>query len=341
MSNTDHPRLPQSPDLEQERKRAKELLRSLRAGDGVAVARLRSNHPRFAHVTPGALAATEIKLSDAQWVIAREYGFPSWPALRAHIGAVVERSAAPPLNEESETAVGGIFACKYERHLKSVGRSFSTSITFRNQSPHNVSTFWLDYNGERVANRTLPSSYSYVQATCISHPWVVVDAAGRCMGIVLPGSSTRTVTISRGSLSVDQPGSDTEEKLAPLHCSFCGKSQHEVAKLVAGPNVFICDECVGICETVIEMPVEDNAVPERRDAADPMPTGLLLSRLKVQTEIFDRVRTDLGTTVSKLRERDVSWAAMGEALGISPQSAQERLSQSSSHASDDHRDSRT
>jgi len=35
------------------------------------------------------------------------------------------------------------------------------------------------------------------------------------------------------------------EKL--LYCSFCGKSQHEVRKLIAGPSVFICDECIELC----------------------------------------------------------------------------------------------
>src|SRR5438874_9700075 len=36
-----------------------------------------------------------------------------------------------------------------------------------------------------------------------------------------------------------------------LYCSFCGKSQHEVCKLIAGPTVFICDECVELCMDVI------------------------------------------------------------------------------------------
>ena len=36
-----------------------------------------------------------------------------------------------------------------------------------------------------------------------------------------------------------------------LHCSFCGKSQHEVRKLIAGPTVFVCDECVELCEDII------------------------------------------------------------------------------------------
>jgi len=37
-----------------------------------------------------------------------------------------------------------------------------------------------------------------------------------------------------------------------LHCSFCGKSQYDVRKLIAGPNSFICDECVGLCGDIIE-----------------------------------------------------------------------------------------
>ena len=39
------------------------------------------------------------------------------------------------------------------------------------------------------------------------------------------------------------------EKL--LYCSFCGKSQHEVRKLIAGPSVFVCDECVELCNDII------------------------------------------------------------------------------------------
>jgi hypothetical protein len=37
-----------------------------------------------------------------------------------------------------------------------------------------------------------------------------------------------------------------------LYCSFCGKSQHEVRKLIAGPTVFICDECVELCDDIVK-----------------------------------------------------------------------------------------
>ena len=37
-----------------------------------------------------------------------------------------------------------------------------------------------------------------------------------------------------------------------LYCSFCGKSQHEVRKLIAGPSVFVCDECIALCNDIIK-----------------------------------------------------------------------------------------
>jgi len=45
------------------------------------------------------------------------------------------------------------------------------------------------------------------------------------------------------------PSSDSK---GTLYCSFCGKSQHEVRKLIAGPTVFICDECVELCKDIIQ-----------------------------------------------------------------------------------------
>lgn len=44
-----------------------------------------------------------------------------------------------------------------------------------------------------------------------------------------------------------------------LYCSFCGKSQYEIKKLIAGPTVFICDECVDVCKDIV---AEDNAERE-------------------------------------------------------------------------------
>ena len=47
----------------------------------------------------------------------------------------------------------------------------------------------------------------------------------------------------------DGKGKDEGGKL--LYCSFCGKNQNEVRKLIAGPSVYICDECVDLCNDII------------------------------------------------------------------------------------------
>ncbi|TAN03903.1 MAG: ATP-dependent Clp protease ATP-binding subunit ClpX [Rhodanobacteraceae bacterium] len=59
-------------------------------------------------------------------------------------------------------------------------------------------------------------------------------------------------------MSEDRPGRGSEGGKI-LYCSFCGKSQHEVRKLIAGPSVFICDECVELCNDIIREELEEKA----------------------------------------------------------------------------------
>jgi len=54
-----------------------------------------------------------------------------------------------------------------------------------------------------------------------------------------------------------------------LYCSFCGKSQHEVRKLIAGPTVFICDECVELCMDIIKEESKDTFVKHQNDLPSP------------------------------------------------------------------------
>ncbi|MCP5325838.1 MAG: ATP-dependent Clp protease ATP-binding subunit ClpX [Oceanospirillaceae bacterium] len=56
----------------------------------------------------------------------------------------------------------------------------------------------------------------------------------------------------------DESNGKGEEKGKLLYCSFCGKSQHEVRKLIAGPSVFICDECVDLCNDIIREEVQES-----------------------------------------------------------------------------------
>src|SRR5687768_14319111 len=75
--------LPPRPNLEFEHKEAKALLRLLRAGDPEAIARAGARHSAI-----DASAPARIRLADAQFVIAREYGFTSWPRLVRYFGEV-------------------------------------------------------------------------------------------------------------------------------------------------------------------------------------------------------------------------------------------------------------
>ena len=127
-----------------------------------------------------------------------------------------------------------------------------------------------------------------------------------------------------------EPASETKlpppyEGKGPLHCSFCLKSQHEVAKLIAGPgNLFICDECVALCDEYVAG--RTPKVDRERFKVENIATETLLARLKPIELTLQGVGNQLQTVVKELRGREVSWARIGEALGVSRQSAWERFS---------------
>ena len=68
-------------------------------------------------------------------------------------------------------------------------------------------------------------------------------------------------------MSEDSRGKSDDGNL--LYCSFCGKSQHEVRKLIAGPSVFICDECVGLCDDIIREELDDQTERGRESLPKP------------------------------------------------------------------------
>jgi ATP-dependent Clp protease ATP-binding subunit ClpX len=110
---------------------------------------------------------------------------------------------------------------------------------------------------------------------------------------------------------------------ATLHCSFCLKSQHEVKKLIAGPgNLFICDECVGLCDEYVAGRTPKIAPFKMENIS----SETLLARLKPIEMTLQGMGNQLQTVVEELRGREVSWARIGEALGVSRQSAWERFS---------------
>ncbi len=86
--------LPSRPSLEQLRNQAKDLLKSQKAGDSEAIERVRQNHPRWSSATESEIRPG-LSLSDAQLVIAREYGFSSWPKLKEHVESIILATGDP------------------------------------------------------------------------------------------------------------------------------------------------------------------------------------------------------------------------------------------------------
>jgi len=74
----------------------------------------------------------------------------------------------------------------------------------------------------------------------------------------------------------DHRGKHDDGKL--LYCSFCGKSQHEVRKLIAGPSVFICDECVELCNDIIREELEDKSEPGKSKLPRPQEINAVLDQ---------------------------------------------------------------
>jgi hypothetical protein len=108
-------------------------------------------------------------------------------------------------------------------------------------------------------------------------------------------------------------------------CSFCGKAQTEVKTLVAGPGVFICDECVQLCQAIMDKKPAPTTQEVPELLPDNAPTETLLKTLAGYNGAFERVDAGMQDIVDILRERAVSWAMIGQALAVSRQAAWKRF----------------
>ncbi len=106
-----------------------------------------------------------------------------------------------------------------------------------------------------------------------------------------------------------------------LHCSFCKKSETQVDRLIAGASgVHICDDCIGICNRILD------ATPQPFKGWDAMTDEQLLSAVKASDASVSALQSLVHAQIAALRKREVSWAIIGKALGVSRQAAWERFS---------------
>lgn len=116
-------------------------------------------------------------------------------------------------------------------------------------------------------------------------------------------------------------------EVAITSCSFCGKPNTEVERIVAGPGVFICNECIELARVVVEDAAR--ATPEesrrRRAAYEDPSTEELLTVLPALVKSADRVEAELATSVNRLRARGASWHTIANAAGLSVEGTRHRF----------------
>ena len=118
-----------------------------------------------------------------------------------------------------------------------------------------------------------------------------------------------------------QSSSAGASRLDTVCCSFCIKEKEAVAKLVAGPGVYICNECVDLCNQIFDL----DPVPKVGSGSEQPDDELLASLARIQA-VVSQVDGAMHEHVALLRARGISWTRIGEALGVSKQAAWERFS---------------
>ena len=118
------------------------------------------------------------------------------------------------------------------------------------------------------------------------------------------------------------PGPEVAPVIAS--CSFCAKPNTAVAALVAGPGVYICNECVALCQQVID--AKPTGVPRLAPWQQDHDLDAVLENLPRIAKAAELVEESLAGWVGRGRELGATWARIGEALGMTRQSAWARFS---------------
>ena len=131
--------LPARPNLEQYKKQAKELVKAWKTGDSVTLTRIREHHPHLSGRSDADLRRARFTLADAQFIIAREHGFDSWPKFAAQIGSMMGQAPSSEIWKLAERAVVGGDASTLDALLRDHGEMLRTGPV--------QSTWWGDASG--------------------------------------------------------------------------------------------------------------------------------------------------------------------------------------------------
>lgn len=108
------------------------------------------------------------------------------------------------------------------------------------------------------------------------------------------------------------------------HCSFCGKPDRKVKKLIAGPGVYICNECIELCNGIVDKTID--TAPHMAPWEHDLSLDQVLKSLGPVAASEAQAQRNLTNWVMKARSLGATWAQVGDCLGITRQSAWERFS---------------
>ena len=120
----------------------------------------------------------------------------------------------------------------------------------------------------------------------------------------------------------------TDQEPKPvIKCTFCQKPTAAVKKMVAGPGVYICNECVDLCVEIINSEFSaPTEMPKRARWEERLSDDELLAALPGIAATSAQVERELAVWVRTARGRGITWTRIGGAMGMTRQSAWERFS---------------
>jgi hypothetical protein len=169
-------------------------------------------------------------------------------------------------------------------------------------------------HGQEVVYCRLGHGAGWGRARLETEPgWTIKSVRTTLTGAERQGYLDGMTTFEESASELSQPET--------LCCSFCNKDKSAIAKLIAGPGVYICNECVDLCNEILA---------EQHTSGfggwDKRPEEELLANLAKMQATVSQVDSAVHDHVGLLRTRGVSWTRIGDALGVSKQAAWERFS---------------
>ena len=102
-------------------------------------------------------------------------------------------------------APGGVVACSEEQGLRSRAEAAPIKVLIYNASGKDLQLFKLDFEGKRAAHGTIGEEVTFPVMTYVDSPWVIADASGKCLEVVLPGQQTRLHTVGESTAGGEPP----------------------------------------------------------------------------------------------------------------------------------------